>query len=183
MSKRTRQFLGILFAIVAYYIVHEGAHLVMALIFNIWLLIKKVTPAYTKAFRWERRIKMKVETERLYLYPISDDEMRCLIDKEADTEMKQAYTEMLEGCLLEPDRRIWYAVWNMELKDAPGTIVGDFSFKGLGKDGIVEIGYGLKEPYRHHGYMSETVKVISYVIRHLWRMQLLFCSVVPCFPQ
>lgn len=34
MSKRTRQFLGILFAIVAYYIVHEGAHLVMALIFH-----------------------------------------------------------------------------------------------------------------------------------------------------
>lgn len=104
---------------------------------------------------------MKVETERLYLYPISDDEMRCLIDKEADTEMKQAYTEMLEGCLLEPDRRIWYAVWNMELKDAPETIVGDFSFKGLGKDGIVEIGYGLKEPYRHQRYMSETVKAIT----------------------
>ena len=39
---------------------------------------------------------MRVETERLYLYPISDDEMQCLIDKEADTEMKQAYTEMLE---------------------------------------------------------------------------------------
>lgn len=49
----------------------------------------------------------------------------------------------------------------MELKDAPGTVVGDFSFKGLGKDGIVEIGYGLKKPYRHHGYMSETVKVIT----------------------
>ena len=62
---------------------------------------------------------------------------------------------------MEPDNRIWYAVWNMELKNAPGTIVGDFSFKGLGKDGIVEIGYGLKEPYRHHGYMSETVKVIT----------------------
>ena len=34
MSKRTRQFLGILFAIVAYYIVHEGAHFVMALYFH-----------------------------------------------------------------------------------------------------------------------------------------------------
>ena len=82
---------------------------------------------------------MRVETERLYLYPISDDEMRCLIDKEADTEMKQAYTEMLEGCLLESDRRIWYAVWNMELKDAPGTIVGDFSFKG--KSSNMSTGY------------------------------------------
>jgi RimJ/RimL family protein N-acetyltransferase len=92
---------------------------------------------------------MRVETERLYLYPISNDEMRSLIEKQADAEMKQAYTEMLEGCLLEPDSRIWYAVWNMELKNVPGTIVGDFCFKGLGKDGVVEIGYGLREEFRH----------------------------------
>lgn len=103
---------------------------------------------------------MRIETERLYLYPISDDEMRSLINTEDDLEMKQAYTEMLEGCLLEPDHRIWYAVWNMELKNDPGTIVGDFSFKGL-KDGIAEIGYGLKEKYRHQGYMTETVKAIT----------------------
>ena len=104
---------------------------------------------------------MRVETERLYLYPISNDEMSCLIDKENDIEMKQAYTEMLEGCLLEPDGRIWHAAWYMELKNASGTIVGDFCFKGIEIDGTVEIGYGLKEPYRHHGYMSETVKAIT----------------------
>lgn len=104
---------------------------------------------------------MRVESERLYLYPISDDEMRQVIDKEPDLEMKQAYTEMLEGCLAKPDNRIWYAVWNMELKKAPGTIVGDFCFKGLGNDGVVEIGYGLKEKYRHHGYMTEAVKSIT----------------------
>lgn len=104
---------------------------------------------------------MRMETERLYLYPISNDEMSCLIEKEADAEMKQAYTEMLDGCLMEPDNRIWYAVWNMELKNALGTIVGDFCFKGLGKEGVVEIGYGLREEFRHHGYMVETVKVIT----------------------
>ena len=38
---------------------------------------------------------MRMETEKLYLYPISNDEMRRLIEKEADAEMKQAYTEML----------------------------------------------------------------------------------------
>ena len=68
---------------------------------------------------------------------------------------------MLERCLMEPDNRIWYAVWNMELKNAPGTIVGDFCFKGLGKNGVVEIGYGLREEFRHQGYMVETVKVIT----------------------
>ena len=34
MGKRTRQCIGILFAIVVYYIIHEGAHLVMALMFH-----------------------------------------------------------------------------------------------------------------------------------------------------
>ena len=48
--------------------------------------------------------------------------------------MKQAYTEMLEGSLSNPDKRIWYAIWNMELKNDPGTIAGDFCFKGFGDD-------------------------------------------------
>ena len=85
---------------------------------------------------------MRVETERLYLYPISNDEMYSLIAKEADAEMKQAYTEMLERCLMEPDNRIWYAGFNMELKTVPGKIFGDFCVKGLGKEGVLEIGYG-----------------------------------------
>ena len=51
---------------------------------------------------------MRVETERMYLYPLSDEEMRLVIEKESDPEMKQAYTEMLEGSLSNPDKRIWY---------------------------------------------------------------------------
>ena len=104
---------------------------------------------------------MRVETERMYLYPLSDEEMRLVIEKESDPEMKQAYMEMLEGSLSNSDNRIWYAIWNMELKDESGIIVGDFCFKGLSDDGVIEIGYGLKEEYRHHGYMTEAVKVIT----------------------
>ena len=104
---------------------------------------------------------MRVETERMYLYPLSDEEMRLVIEKESDPEMKQAYTEMLEGSLSNPDKRICYAIWNMELKDEAEIIVGDFCFKGLGNDGVIEIGYGLKEEYRHHGYMTEAVKAIT----------------------
>ena len=104
---------------------------------------------------------MRVETERMYLYPLSDEEMRLVIENESDHEMKPAYTEMLEGSLSNSDKRIWYAIWNMELKDESGIIVGDFCFKGLGDDGVIEIGYGLKEEYRHHGYMTEAVKVIT----------------------
>ena len=57
--------------------------------------------------------------------------------KESDPEMKQAYTEMLEGCLSNPDKRIWYAIWNMELKDDPETIV---SQKVLFRSGFVSNG-------------------------------------------
>ena len=49
---------------------------------------------------------MRVETERMYLYPLSDEEMRLVIEKESDPEMKQAYTEMFEGSLSNPDKRI-----------------------------------------------------------------------------
>ena len=104
---------------------------------------------------------MRVETERMYLYPLSDERMQLVIENEFDPEMKQAYTEMLEGSLSNPDRRIWYAIWNMELKDEPGIIIGDFCFKGLSDDGVVEIGYGLKEECRHYGYMTEAVKAIT----------------------
>jgi RimJ/RimL family protein N-acetyltransferase len=49
----------------------------------------------------------------------------------------------------------------MELKSHPGTIVGDLSFKGLAVDGMVELGYGLRDGYCGHGYMTEAVKAIS----------------------
>lgn len=64
--------------------------------------------------------------------------MSCLIDKENDIEMKQAYTEMPEGCLLGPDCRIWHAAWYMELKNAPGTIV---DMKKLIQD-MMQLGLG-----------------------------------------
>lgn len=104
---------------------------------------------------------MKVESESLILYPLNNEEMKAMIEKENDPEMKQAYTEMLEGCLSNPRERMWHTAWNMELKNGTGKIVGDFCFKGIGNDGVVEIGYGLKEEYRHQGYMTEAVKVIT----------------------
>ena len=104
---------------------------------------------------------MQLESRRLYLYPISDEDMAVLIRNEKDAEMKQAYSEMLQGCLNEPEKRIWYAIWLMELKSCTGMIVGDFSFKGIDPDGMVEIGYGLREGFCGNGYMTEAIKLIS----------------------
>ena len=104
---------------------------------------------------------MCVETSRLYIYPISNEAMVELIDSEQDASLKQAYSEMLQGCVQNPESRIWYAVWNIALKDLPGTIIGDLSFKGLNADGSVEIGYGLREGYCGNGYMTEAVKAMA----------------------
>lgn len=102
-----------------------------------------------------------LETERLIIYPLTDDEMRALIDAQENPDLKQAYTEMLQGCLLHPEARIWNAIWNIELREQAGTVVGDMSFKGLGDDGTVEIGYGTRAGYCNKGYMTEAVKRIT----------------------
>ncbi len=104
---------------------------------------------------------MKIESERLIFYPIENDETLKLIENEKDPEMKQAYSEMLQGCIEHPGNRIWYTVWYMELRSEPGTVIGDFCFKGLNENSMVEIGYGLRDGYCGHGYMTEAVKKIS----------------------
>ncbi len=103
---------------------------------------------------------MTIETERLIVYPISDDEIRSFIEEETDEELKTAYSEMLQGCLDDPENRLWYTVWNIALKSEPGTVVGDLCFKGLGADGMVEIGYGLREGFCGNGYMTEAVRAV-----------------------
>lgn len=102
-----------------------------------------------------------VKTERLNIYPLSDGEMEKLIAEEVNADMKQAYSEMLNGCKQNPEQRIWYAVWNLQLNDETGRNVGDLSFKGLDSNGIVEIGYGIKKEYEDMGYMTEAVTAMA----------------------
>ena len=104
---------------------------------------------------------MKIESERLILCPMENDAMKTLIERERDPVLKQAYAEMLAGCMNDPKNRIWYAVWTLALKDHPGVIAGDLSFKGPPESGSVELGYGLREGFCGHGYMTEAVKTVS----------------------
>ncbi len=104
---------------------------------------------------------MRLESARLIFYPIADEEIEKLVEDEKDPALKQAYSEMLQGCRREPENRIWFAPWVMELKSQPCDIVGDFGFKGINPDGMVEIGYGLREGFCGNGYMTEAVKVVS----------------------
>ena len=83
-----------------------------------------------------------IQTERLNIYPLSDEEMRDVIQNESNEALKAAYSEMLAGCLENPEQRIWHALWVLQLNDGSGKIIGSLSFKGLNDNGMVEIGYG-----------------------------------------
>jgi|HigsolmetaAR203D_1030402.scaffolds.fasta_scaffold02991_3 Acetyltransferases, including N-acetylases of ribosomal proteins len=98
-----------------------------------------------------------IQTERLNIYPLSDDEMRDVIKNESNKALKAAYSAMLAGCLKNPEQRIWHAMWVLQLNDGSGRIVGSFSFKGLNDNGMVEIGYGMNPGYEGKGFMTEAV--------------------------
>ena len=101
----------------------------------------------------ERQIYL--ETARLRLSPAGREQMEAAVRNAPEPELKKAYTEMLQGCLAHPDQWAWYAMWNIELPC--GTPVGDLCFKGLGADGVAEIGYGILEQYQGRGYATEAV--------------------------
>lgn len=100
---------------------------------------------------------MKIQTKRLNIYTASDEEMKKLIAEQSIPELKAAYQQMLDGCILNPDKREWYAIWNIELN---GEVIGNLSFKGLEDDGIAEIGYGMNAEYEGKGYMTEAVSAV-----------------------
>ena len=99
-----------------------------------------------------------IETNRLKIYAATQEIMEQFIESQTVDELKIAYTEMLNGCLNNPDQWEWYAIWMIELKD--GTHIGELCFKGLDSDGIAEIGYGIYEEYQNNGYATEAVKAL-----------------------
>ena len=100
-----------------------------------------------------------IETENLKIYAASQNEMEKFIELQTNEVLKAAYTEMLNGCIENPEQWEWYAIWMIKLKD--GTHIGEMCFKGLDSNGVVEIGYGIMEQYQEHGYATEAVKAIS----------------------
>ena len=103
---------------------------------------------------------MILHTERVKIYPASNEEMERLVSNQTVPELKEAYRQMLDGCLKHPSQREWYAVWNVELNDESGVVAGYLSFKGLGTDGVLEIGYGMDQEYEGRGLMTEAVLAV-----------------------
>lgn len=105
-----------------------------------------------------------METDRLKIHTASQTEMEDFISVQENTMLKDAYTQMLNGCLNNPDKWEWYAIWMIELKN--GTHIGELCFKGLNKDGSAEIGYGISDEYQGNGYATEAVSaVVNWALR------------------
>lgn len=118
---------------------------------------------------------MKIETERLeivvltasqlekWLYdlPALEEELGCHYQAEP---VEGFFKEILEGQLRktkeEPENYMWHSFWWMIRKE-DRVVVGSADFKNVpSNQGEAEIGYGLGKEFEHHGYMTETVKVM-----------------------
>lgn len=104
---------------------------------------------------------MTITTRRLRITPMSDEELRGLIEATNDEDLAGAYREMLDGCEKHPESRLLSTAWKIEEKKAPGKRIGDACFKGAPKAGHVEIGYGMEPGYEGKGYMTEAARALT----------------------
>ncbi len=106
---------------------------------------------------WKREELIMIKNERIKIYPASREQMEKNIASETNKELKKAYGEMLEGCLVHPGEWDWYAMWMIEKMD--GVHIGDLCFKGIEAGRNPEIGYGILKEYRGLGFATEAVKL------------------------
>lgn len=104
--------------------------------------------------------EIRIKTKRMLLCPMTDEAIEALIEHTDSQELRAAYGEMLDGCRRDPQNRIWYAPWKMELKENQ-TFIGDIDFKGPAKNHAVEIGYGILPEYEGNGYTTEALQAMT----------------------
>ena len=104
--------------------------------------------------------KTEIKTKRMLLRPMTDEEIEALSERTDSEELRAAYSEMLDGCRRDPEDRIWYAPWEMTLKDSQEH-VGEIGFKGPVKNHSVEIGYGVMPEHEGNGYASEALRAMT----------------------
>jgi ribosomal-protein-alanine N-acetyltransferase len=99
-----------------------------------------------------------IMTPRLRLIPCLPERLEEKRDAETDLHLKNAYGQMLDECRNHPSEWVWFTDWDILLRET-GEVVGGAGFKGAPDDrGQVEIGYGISEPFRRRGYMSEALE-------------------------
>lgn len=101
-----------------------------------------------------------VTSSRLAIVLRTLDGMHALRDAERDSDMRQAYSEMIAA--MEPlgDKDYWACDWRISLAD--GLSVGGIGFKGVPDErGCVEVGYGIDEAFQRRGYATEATRAMA----------------------
>lgn len=115
---------------------------------------------------------MKLETQRLLLVPLDARQLRLWVENicELERELGCCYRaepltgeffNIVQGQLeiVERDEAntLYHTFW-LIIRKEDGVVVGSADFKnGPDQNGEVEIGYGLGEEHRGHGYMTEAI--------------------------
>ena len=134
---------------------------------------------------------LKLKSERLFIIPLSIDQVGLLIDNinAFEDKLNLVYKgESLNGHLLdvikwqhkkmqtEPENYLWRTLWIFVLKSNK-TIIGSAGFKGAPDScGSVEIGYGINEAYQSRGYTSEAVASICTWARSQDEVNIIFAE-------
>jgi RimJ/RimL family protein N-acetyltransferase len=100
-----------------------------------------------------------IETDRLQLVPKTLDEVRAQIARMTAGERAQLSADWLSQ-LDSPMVNVWTLGFDI-VERATGRVVGSCGFKGPpGRDGIVEIAYGVDQLYRGMGIATETAAAL-----------------------
>lgn len=116
-----------------------------------------------------------IETERLYLIPLTADQLKLWIEDIASLEkelnctyraepVQGMFADILKGqydiTIKDEKNYLYHSFWFM-IRKQDRVVVGSADFKGLPNTyGEVEIGYGLGKEFEHNGYMTEAVKAM-----------------------
>ena len=127
----------------------------------------------------KQQSSFSLKSERLIIAPMQLDELQETVLKQEVPELRQAFQEMLDACLKEPEHRIWYAPWKISLAEKPAETIGELGFRGPAVNGAVEIGYGLEPGFEGHGYMTEAVRTVIEWAFSLAEVTTIFAETAP----
>ena len=111
-------------------------------------------------------------TERLQILPLTLEQFALLLTDKGclernlglqpsgislDEHTREAMSGLLQEAARHPENSFWYTYWVI-ICTADCVSVGGLCFMGEpDASGTVEVGYGIDEPYRNHGYMTEAL--------------------------
>ena len=103
---------------------------------------------------------MEIRKGKIVLRTLSECQIQECILREKNAMLRESFTEMLKGIESNPRERIWYTLWNIELKDT-NEVIGKVGFRGQPSEkGEVDIAIYVYERYRGNGYALETMNLI-----------------------